>query len=89
MLSMDAYRLLVAQAWSPYVLASSTKIQMFPHQIDEVMWALDNSKIMIADEVGLGKTIIAGSCSKRTQTEGSCKKSIIRGTKIIDFKVER
>jgi len=76
MLSMDAYRLLVAQAWSPYVLASSTKIQMFPHQIDEVMWALDNSKIMIADEVGLGKTIIAALVVSELKLRGLVKRAL-------------
>ena len=37
-LSMDAYRLFVEYKFNPYVLASSTKIMIFPHQIDEVVY---------------------------------------------------
>jgi len=58
-LSVDAYRLLTEYKFNPYVLASSTKINIFAHQIDEVIQILDNPRMMIADEVGLGKTIIA------------------------------
>ena len=34
-LGIDAHRLLTEYRFNPYVLASSTKIQIFPHQIDE------------------------------------------------------
>src|SRR5690349_13098190 len=46
-LGIDAQRLLTEYKFNPYVLASSTKIQIFPHQIDEVIWALENPKILI------------------------------------------
>ena len=59
-LSIDAYRLLTEFKFNPYVLASSTKITIFPHQIDEVAKILDNPRMLLADEVGLGKTITAG-----------------------------
>lgn len=69
-LAMDAYRLHTAQLWDPYVFASSTRIRIFPHQIDEVTWALDNPKTLIADEVGLGKTIIAALVSSELRARG-------------------
>ena len=75
-LGVDAHRLLTAYRFNPYVLASSTKIQIFPHQIDEVIWALDNPKIMIADEVGLGKTIIAALIVSELRARGLAKKSL-------------
>ena len=41
-LSVDAFRLLTEYKFNPYVLASSTKITIYPHQIDEVIRLLDN-----------------------------------------------
>lgn len=75
-LAMDAYRLYTAQLWDPYVFASSNRIQIFPHQIDEVTWILDNPKTLIADEVGLGKTIIAALVSTELRARGLVKKAL-------------
>lgn len=69
-LAADANRLMTKYGFDPYVLASSTKISIYPHQIDEVMWGLDNPRIMIADEVGLGKTIIAALISSELKARG-------------------
>src|SRR5689334_12687601 len=69
-LSADAYRLLIEYRFNPYVLASSTKINIFPHQIDEVIKILDNPRMMIADEVGLGKTIIAALVATELRERG-------------------
>jgi len=73
-LGIDAHRLLTEYKFNPYVLASSTKIQIFPHQIDEVIWALDNPRILIADEVGLGKTIIAALVATELRARGLANK---------------
>ena len=75
-LGIDAHRLLNEYRFNPYVLASSTKIQIFPHQIDEVIWGLENPKIMIADEVGLGKTIIAALIACELKARGLANKSL-------------
>jgi len=75
-LAIDANRLLVEQLWNPYVFASSSRIQIFPHQIDEVTWALENPKTLIADEVGLGKTIVAALVSTELKERGLAKKSL-------------
>ena len=69
-LATDANRLVTKYGFDPYVLASSTKISIYPHQIDEVMWGLDNPRIMIADEVGLGKTIIAALIASELKARG-------------------
>lgn len=69
-LATDANRLMTKYGFDPYVLASSTKISIYPHQIDEVMWGLDNQRIMIADEVGLGKTIIAALIVSELKARG-------------------
>ena len=73
-LSVDAYRLLIEYRFNPYVLASSTKINIFPHQIDEVIKILDNPRMMIADEVGLGKTIIAALVATELRERGLANK---------------
>jgi superfamily II DNA or RNA helicase len=75
-LGIDAHRLLNEYRFNPYVLASSTKIQIFPHQIDEVIWGLENPKILIADEVGLGKTIIAALIATELRARGLANKSL-------------
>ena len=73
-LSMDAYRLHTEYRFNPYVLASSTKIEIFPHQIDEVMTILDRPRILLADEVGLGKTIVAALVASELVARGLVKK---------------
>jgi superfamily II DNA or RNA helicase len=79
-LSVDAYRLLIEYRFNPYVLASSTKINVFPHQIDEVIKILDNPRMMIADEVGLGKTIIAALVATELRERGLANKILYVGS---------
>ncbi|MEM2579418.1 MAG: helicase-related protein [Candidatus Nitrosocaldus sp.] len=76
-LAIDAYRLLTEYKFNPYVLASSTKIQIFPHQIDEVVKVLDsNVRMLIADEVGLGKTITAALIASELKARGLADKML-------------
>ena len=75
-LSVDANRLMTKYRFDPYVLASSTKITIYPHQIDEVVWGVDNHRIMIADEVGLGKTIIAALIASELKARGLADKTL-------------
>lgn len=69
-LATDAHRLVAKYRFDPYVLASSTKIAIYPHQIDEVIWGIENQRIMIADEVGLGKTITAALIATELKARG-------------------
>ena len=73
-LSIDAYRLINAYSYDPIVLASSTNIELFPHQIDEVTKILENPRMMIADEVGLGKTIVTGLVVSELYVRGLANK---------------
>ena len=75
-LAMDAYRLRNAQSWEPYVLAASNKIRIFPHQVDELAWVLDRQRALVADEVGLGKTIIAALVAAELRARGVVKKTL-------------
>lgn len=86
MLGIDAHRLMTEYKFNPYVLASSTKIRIFPHQVDEVIWGLDNPRIMIADEVGLGKTIIAALIISELRSRGLIKRLLIVVPKSLQLK---
>ena len=75
-LAIDAYRLENEYKYNPYVHASSTKIEIFPHQIDEVSIMLDRPSMLLADEVGLGKTIVAALVASELAARGLVKKAL-------------
>ncbi len=83
---IDAHRLYTEYRFNPYVLAASTKIKIFPHQINEVMWGLENPRIMIADEVGLGKTIIAALIVSELRARGTAKRLLFVVPKSLQIK---
>jgi len=85
-LGIDAHRLLAEYRFNPYVLATSTKIRIFPHQINEVIWGLENPRIMIADEVGLGKTIIAALIVAEIRARGMAKRILFVVPKSLQIK---
>ncbi|MEM1967328.1 MAG: helicase-related protein [Candidatus Caldarchaeum sp.] len=85
-LSIDAYRLLTEFKFNPYVLASSTKITIFPHQIDEVAKILDNPRMLLADEVGLGKTITAGLVACELKHRGLANRLLFAVPKSLLYK---
>jgi SNF2 family DNA or RNA helicase len=85
-LSIDAYRLLTEYRFNPYVLASSTKITIFPHQIDEVFRMIDNPRMMLADEVGLGKTISAALVASELKARGLINRMLFAVPKSIVIK---
>ncbi|MEM2233746.1 MAG: helicase-related protein, partial [Nitrososphaerota archaeon] len=60
--------------FNPFVLASSTKIEIFPHQIDALMTLLERPRMMLADEVGLGKTIVAALVAAELSARGLAKR---------------
>lgn len=85
-LSIDAYRLFTEYKFNPYVLASSTKIQIYPHQIDEVTKILENPRMMIADEVGLGKTITAALVASELRARGLANRLLFIVPKALVYK---
>jgi superfamily II DNA or RNA helicase len=85
-LSIDAYRLLTEYKFNPYVLASSTKITIYPHQIDEVIRMLERPRMMLADEVGLGKTIAAILTACELKARGLVKKMLFVVPKSLVYK---
>ena len=85
-LSIDAYRLHTEYKFNPYVLASSTKIKIFPHQIDEVTRILDSPRMLIADEVGLGKTITAAIVASELRARGIARRLLFIVPKALVYK---
>ena len=85
-LAVDAYRLLSEYKFNPYVLACSTKITIYPHQVDEVVKILDNPRMMLADEVGLGKTIAAGLVASELRARGLVKRMLFVVPKSLVYK---
>ena len=85
-LAIDAYRLLSEYKFNPYVLACSTKITIYPHQVDEVIKILDNPRMMLADEVGLGKTIAAGLVASELKARDLVKKMLFVVPKSLVYK---
>ena len=85
-LSVDAYRLLTEYKFNPYVLASSTKVTIYPHQIDEVVRMLERPTMMLADEVGLGKTIAAILTACELKARGLVKRMLFVVPKSLVYK---
>jgi len=85
-ISIDAYRLLSEYRSNPYVLASSTKVEIFPHQIDEVVKILDEPHILLADEVGLGKTITTAIVASELKARGIVKRVLFVVPKSLTIK---
>ena len=85
-LSVDAYRLLTEYRFNPYVLASSTKVTIYPHQIDEVVRMLERPRMMLADEVGLGKTIAAILTACELRARGLVKRMLFVVPKSLVYK---
>jgi len=78
-LALDAIRLDYMFKETPCVLASFAKIDALKHQIDAVKYMLDQDpvRIMLADDVGLGKTIMAGLLIRELLARGRISRVLI------------
>jgi superfamily II DNA or RNA helicase len=78
-LFVDAHRLYFAYTYDPFLVASTGKIDALPHQIEAVTKILSRSKprFLLADDVGLGKTIMAGMVIKELESRKIAKRILI------------
>jgi superfamily II DNA or RNA helicase len=78
-LYIDATRLLLEYAYNPYVLASTSKIDVVPHQVGAVarMVSIPTPRFLLADDVGLGKTIEAGMVLEELKERGVIRKVLL------------
>lgn len=78
-LALQARRLLYAYRYDELVSLSSARIELLPHQVfvaDRVIRDYPH-RFLLADEVGLGKTIEAGLILKELRARGSAKRVLI------------
>ena len=78
-LHFEAMRLSLAYAYDHLLSLSFTRTNLEPYQIEAVYKALNTYKhrILIADDVGLGKTIEAGMILKELSLRGLAKRVLI------------
>jgi len=80
---------------TPCVQASGAKIDALPHQISALRYALDQAlklgsvRLMIADDVGLGKTVIAGMILRELQLRGRIGRVLVVVPKSLLLQWER
>ncbi len=68
-LMVEANRLSCMYLYDPLLSLSTTKITIFPHQVEAVYRMLDSfwPRYLLADDAGLGKTIMAGMLIKELE----------------------
>lgn len=80
LLSLEAFRLRLAYLFDPHYAVSVTQVDLLPHQIDAVyrhILPLPQIRFLLADDPGLGKTIMAGLVLKELKARGLVKQCLI------------
>jgi hypothetical protein len=73
LLFVDALRLRLAHTFDPYYAVSVTQVDLLPHQVDAVyqhILPMPCVRFLLADDPGLGKTIMAGLVLKELKARG-------------------
>ena len=75
----DATRFSLAHLYDPFFSLSVTRIDVLPHQIEAVYKVVGSydQKFLIADDAGLGKTIMAGMIIKELQARGRASRILV------------
>ena len=78
-LHVDALRLKYAHTYEPLSTISSTKIEVLPHQVEAVYKMLNvvEPRFLLADDAGLGKTIMAGMLLKELKLRDKVRRTLI------------
>lgn len=80
LLFVDALRMRLAHAFDPHYAVSVTQVDLLPHQVDAVYrHILPQSRIrfLLADDPGLGKTIMAGLVLKELKARGAVRRTLL------------
>ena len=78
-LFMDAMRLSLAHQYDPFFSLSVTRIDVLPHQMEDVYKVLGalEQKFLLAHDTGLGKTIIAGMIMKELEARSRASRVLL------------
>jgi superfamily II DNA or RNA helicase len=78
-LAVEAYRLHLRHLYDPMSVAAIGKIDIVPHQIIAIsrMLRMDRIRLLLADDVGLGKTITVGLLIKELLLRGQIERILI------------
>lgn len=75
----DAMRFSLAHKYDPFFSLSVTRIDVLPHQIEAVYKIIDSydQRFLLADDTGLGKTIMAGMVIKELEARSRADRVLI------------
>ena len=75
----DAMRFSLAHKYDPSFSLSVTRIDVLPHQIEAVYKIIDSydQRFLLADDTGLGKTIMAGIIIKELEARSRADRVLI------------
>lgn len=78
-LAAEAYRIHFRYLYDPLSVAAVGKIDVVPHQVRAVsrMLAMDRIRLLLADDVGLGKTVTVGLVIKELLLRGMINRVLI------------
>jgi SNF2 family DNA or RNA helicase len=79
-LASEAYRIRLAYLFDPYLAVSASQIEALPHQITAVygeMLPRQPLRFLLADDLGAGKTIMAGLLIKELLIRGDLERCLI------------
>jgi len=80
LLFIDALRMRLAYAFDPHYAVSVTQVDLLPHQVDAVyrhILPLPRIRFLLADDPGLGKTIMAGLLLKELKARGLVRRTLV------------
>ncbi|MDI7270061.1 MAG: DEAD/DEAH box helicase, partial [Myxococcota bacterium] len=79
-LLVESARIRLAYAWDPYFAVSLSGIEALPHQLEAVydrMLQQARLRFLLADDPGVGKTIMAGLLFKELRLRGAVERALI------------
>ena len=77
---VDALRMRLAYTFDPHYAVSVTQVDLLPHQVDAVYRHIlpqPQVRFLLADDPGLGKTIMAGLVLKELKARGLVRRTLI------------
>ncbi len=80
LLFTEALRMHLAHAFDPHYAVSVTQVDLLPHQVDAVyrhILPLPRVRFLLADDPGLGKTIMAGLVLKELKARGVVHRTLL------------